>query len=303
MKNLEDYIKQAEEAQNAKNEQMEAASRGSSGESNFIKLKKNHSYRFRILLNTKSAGNTWADWLEYGFESVVPGKGYIALGRSPADLKQNDIVQEIHWSYHNECKARGDADGVKRSHQLFPKRKQAVRVYVVDTDDPDMVDYIGKVYPKPLVYSVRIDREGNILSQIYSVIYNATNKAGKNYTKLSRRVFDLSDTGVDLTIDVKDKGGWNDYDVSFDPLSDPLKLSASKITAVLAEAAELDLEALIPEVNTTTKLKELINVHFFGSEASFEEEDTDDIPMGDGDSLVSSSGEDVDEDEFLKDLD
>lgn len=295
MVNLDELVETLNE-EKVKEEERAAQSSGQADE-NFLSLNAGHTYLVRLLPNIANKAKTFTSYEEYGFNSINDGK-YVRVGRTPKSVGKSDPIKDLQWEEYSKAKASGDEEGMKRSYKLFPQSKQLVNVYIVDnTENPE---FNGTV--KILRYSSKTGKDGNPISPIFSKIHAAV--FGDDKGDIGKRAFDLSASGVSLSIKVKkNSGGWNDYsETSFKYPSD-IGLTDVQIKEVYSTTK--DLETFIPEVKSESEIKELIAEHWHGrplgvEESSLSDNSDDEIPMGD--SKEKEADLDGDMDDFLDGL-
>lgn len=267
---------------------------------NFLNCKEGFTYLVRLLPYTPSPADTFVDYEEYGFQSCIPGQGYIYLGRTPKSVGKEDPVARLQWATYQEGKADKDDGKMNRSYRLLPQKKRMVNVYVID--DPSNPENNGTV--KVLRFSSRLNKEGTPTGHIHKIIESGI--FGDNKDEVGKRAFDLTKSGCNLKIKVtKNAGGWNDYSESSFTFPKDLGLTKARIEEIYAEAK--DLTSLLPEVKSDAEIQSILDTHWFGnkpsvdSEVNLNDDDDDQIDLSPKKSSVSEIEEDMDD--FLDGLD
>lgn len=265
---------------------------------NFLNCKVDNTYEVRLLPYLKNPANTFIDYQEYGWPSVIPGESYIHAGRTPKSIGRDDFVSRLQWSLYQEGKNSGDDAKCVRSYKLLPQLKQMVNVYVVsDSNNPENNGTV-----KILRYSSRINKSGACTGDIHRVIQSAL--FGDNKAEIGKRAFDLTENGCSLRIKVTENaGGWADYGESMFKFPSNLEgLTTSKIKAIYEDAK--DLETFIPEVKSDSELRELIDKHWLGTNPSVSSEvidhDDDDNLPGLGNDAKKAASLDSEFEDFLE---
>ncbi len=266
---------------------------------NFLSFKAGNTYHVRLLPYIADPSNTFVDYEEYGWNSCIPGQGYIYAGRTPKSLGKDDLVARLQWQTFQEGRDTKDDGKKTRSYKLLPQKKQMVNVYVID--DPANPENNGTV--KVLRYSSRLNKDGTPTGHLHKVIQNGI--FGDDREDVGKRAFDLTKNGCTLRVKVtQNAGGWNDYAESKFVGAKDLGLSKPEIEGIYDQAK--DLTTLIPDVKSESELRSLLDLHWHGKNASHDAEldQYDD----DGDELdlsprqVKGSDAEDDMDKFLDGL-
>lgn len=275
-----------------------------------LRFKKGCKYYGRFVPTAKDPLVTYE---EIGFTSRLDGTSYVYTGRAYADpllqYKGPNLINKTQWDAWKLAKASGDEAAMKETYRLIPQRKQLVNFFLTKVvgDDNAAKEDIGKL--KVVRYPAALDKEKNPKSAAYKAISEGLFGSGKK--KIGGKGFLLPNTiedGVNFCFDVTDKGGYPNYDQShFDLLeeSEPPQLTKEQVMELLQSA--YDLNEFVPALKSPEEIKELMDTHWFGSNASAEDEVATDEPMvSDEDDTIpflgTSSGKDFDEelDELLK---
>lgn len=263
--NLEDIISQIKEVEETS---IQKEKGGYKGDPRLLTLKKNCTYTIRLIPNINDSPNTFVTFKEIGFTSRVTGS-YVYGGRSPLDAGlKKDPFKETQWDHYSKANERGDEVEKKASYKLLPQRKQLVNGYLVSVigEDPEAKEKIGSVVV--IRYPAQVDKEGNPLSDIYKRIYSAL--YGDKAKKIGKKSLDLSPEGRSLVIKVTEKAGYNNYsETEFDEAED-LNLSKERTLEILKSAH--NLTEFIPEVKSGEDIKDLLDKHWFGSNANLDDE-------------------------------
>ena len=247
----------------------------SSVDPRILRFKKGCKY---IGLFVPTAKDTLVPFEENGFTSRVDGS-YVYLGRSYNDpllkYKGENIVNKTQWDAYKKAKEAGDEAAMKETYKLFSQRKQLVNFLLLQVvgDDADAKEKIGKVVvPK---YPALLDKDKNPKSSVYKAIYDGLLGAGQK--KIGKKGFIYPNTvkdNVKFIFDVIDKGGFPNYDQSkFDLMEEyeiELDYTKDEVMEILQSAH--DLNELVPALKSQAELKELLDLHWFGTSASAEDE-------------------------------
>jgi hypothetical protein len=284
-----------------------------------LKFKAGGTYTGRFVVNGKDPMNSRIAYSEYAFKSPVDGT-YVYAGRDPCDERDEngrpkigqdkEIVNKTKWAEYKKAKDEGtDKDQNAPYKLLNNKRKEMVNFYLhkVEGDEAAQAK-VGQVlvirYPAQRMKDKKTDQmvpSSDILKKIESGL------RGDKAKKIGKLAWKLDKTGRSFTIKVTEKGGYLNYsDSEFEDAED-LGLSAKQIEDIINNKAHNLLE-FIPEVKPQDELKEILDIHYFGTSASPEDEvDDSELPEDDEDDQIPGLGKsksDKDDEEFdLSDLD
>jgi len=253
-----------------------------------MQLKPGNTYTVRLLPNTKNPKQSLFHHFTHGWNSLATGKYVSAI--SPTTFGERDPIAEERYKV-----LRTGTEEEKEKMKTIRRAEQwLTNVYVID--DPSKPENNGKV--KILRYGKQL---GNIINSAIS---------GDEAEEFGMRVFDLSKDGVNFKIKVEKQGDYPVYTSSrFTSVGKDLGLSDSKQDEVLESTHDLEN---VFRVKTEDELKQMLDEHFYCKTAE-DRETTTSLPEADEaiaelsnkvkqPSVNSSSIEDADIDELLKDL-
>jgi hypothetical protein len=258
------------------------------GLQDILQLKPGNTYTVRLLPNTKNPKQSLFHHFTHGWNSLASGKYVSAI--SPTTFGERDPIAEERYKV-----LRTGTEEEKDKMKAIRRAEQwLVNVYVID--DPSKPENNGKV--KILRYGKQL---GNIINSAIS---------GDEAEEFGMRVFDLSKEGVNFKIKVEKQGDYPVYTSSrFTSVGKDLGLSGTKQDEILETTHDLEN---VFRVKTEDELKQMLDEHFYCKSADDRETSTS-LPEADEaiaelsnkvkqPTVVSSSIEDADIDELLKDL-
>lgn len=258
------------------------------GLQDILQLKPGNTYTVRLLPNTKNPKQSLFHHFTHGWNSLASGKYVSAI--SPTTFGERDPIAEERYKV-----LRTGTEEEKEKMKAIRRAEQwLVNVYVID--DPSKPENNGKV--KILRYGKQL---GNIINSAIS---------GDEAEEFGMRVFDLSKEGVNFKIKVEKQGDYPVYTSSrFTSVGKDLGLSGTKQDEILETTHDLEN---VFRVKTEDELKQMLDEHFYCKSADDRETSTS-LPEADEaiaelsnkvkqPTVVSSSIEDADIDELLKDL-
>lgn len=265
----------------------------SSLDSRILRFKKGCKY---IGLFVPTAKDTFATYEEIGFTSRVDGS-YVYTGRAYADpalkYKGDNLLNKTQWEEYKKAKANNDEAAMKETYKLFPQRKQLVNFLLLEVigDDAAAKAEIGEV--KVVRYPATLDKEKNPKSAAYKAIFEGLLGAGQK--KIGKKGYILPNTvndNVKFVFDVIDKGGFPNYDQSkFDLMEEyeiEMNYTKEQVLEILSKAH--DLNELVPPLKSPEEIKEILDLHWFGTSASAE----DDVEVEDTNIIDTSISEEDD---------
>lgn len=287
MLDLDKVLESIEESEEKKAENRERKT-----DERFLSVEPGETCIVRLLPYLKSPGDTFVDYEEYGWPSVLPNGGYIYAGRTPKSVKRPDPVANAQWALFSEGRDNKDEAKKTRSYKLFPQFKQMVNVYVVkDSKNPENNGTV-----KILRYSSRLDKNGIATGHLHKVITSAL--FGDDKAEVGKKAFDLGN-GCSLRIKVfKNAGDWPDYSESKFLFPDDLGLSDAEKKEIYEQV--YDLNEFIPEVKSESELKQLLDEHWFGVNASSDSSVIEDDYEDDNLPGLNTEEAEEDMDDFLK---
>lgn len=267
----------------------------SSVDSRILRFKKGCKY---IGLWVPTAKDTFVTYEEIGFTSRVDGS-YVYTGRAYADpalkYKGENLLNKTQWEEYKKAKANNDEAHMKETYKLFPQRKQLGNFLLLSVigDDPAAKEEIGSV--KVVRYPATLDKEKNPKSAAYKAIFDGLLGAGQK--KIGKKGYILPNTvkdNVKFVFDVIDKGGFPNYDQSkFDLMEEyeiELNYTKEQVLEILNSAH--DLNELVPPLKSPEEIKEILDLHWFGTSAAAED-DIDEETTNGIDSTVSDEDDEI----------
>jgi hypothetical protein len=245
--NMFESIKSALE--NAKNKQGDGPSY-----KNILQIAAPATYVVRLLPNVKTPSETFMHYYHHGWNSISTGKYFSVT--SPSTWGERCPVSELYFKILRE----GSDDEKNRAKEhLKRKENWMVNVYVVN--DPKNPENNG---------TVKVLRYGRQLNKIIEAAIS-----GDDAAEYGAKIFDLSENGCNLRIKaelVSDKPGAPKYPTytasKFLTPSAIEGLDEDKINEIYQNIH--DLQSFLDH-KTADDIKEIINVHFYGTEAAVTE--------------------------------
>lgn len=264
-----------------------------------LKLKIGNTYHFRLVPSFGDRGpELFKFYKEVGFTSRTTDK-YIYCGRSLSDYDKSktkeDMFNTTQWDEYKKAKDMGDQIAMKESYKLIPRRKGYLNVYLHAAEGDDTVgkEKIGEVVVIQIPATTKKNKETNVdepTSHILKILTDALE--GSKKAKIGKKAYDLSENGRSLIIKVTSKKGDNgtvypDYSESnFDDAED---IGVDKEQAEVIFKSGHNLNEFLPAPKSQDEARKILDEHWFGANASQEDEvdppeDEDEIPMGDSSS-------------------
>jgi len=201
----------------------------------FLRFQVGNVYEVRLLPFLTNPERTYFKYRDFYFKSVKTGKSISFV--SPITIGQPCPAFELRQKLYKD-----DPTSYKR---LNTGIKYLWNAYVVK--DPTNPDNIGKVKIAKFPKSVQLIIEDHL--------------DGKRSEDYGSKVIDPSPSGCNFQIDVRDKGGYQNYDTSAFTL--PRELKGVDIDAILAQTVD---PSQLLRINTYDEIQKLLDVHFHGSE-------------------------------------
>jgi hypothetical protein len=212
----------------------------------FLKFETDKTYIVRLVPNVDDISNSWYEYKQHIFDSVVHGKKISVL--CPNTYKEKCPICE----YRTKIYATKNESLINQIRPLKKSEKWLYNAYVVS--DPSNPSNQGQV------------KYLNAGSQLEKIIEAA--RFGDDKDEFGAKIFDLSSNGCNLKIKVeKNEGGYPSYVTS-------KFTSSSKIDALDSDSAiDAAYSAFKPYDNifkpkTYNEVKELLDVHFLGKDSS-----------------------------------
>jgi len=222
-----------------------------------LKTEVGKSYLVRLVPNVTDIKKTSYHYYNHGWKSLATGQFISCV--CPTTFGDRCPVCEERIKLY-----RGDADDKENAKLLGRKEQWLINAYVIE--DETNKENNGQI--KVLRYGKQID----------TVIKDATE--GKDAKEFGMRIYDLSENGCNLRIDVrKNDGGYPDYNKS-------KFLRESAIEGMTEDKADKTYDKIIDLTNiferkTTEQVNEMLMAHFYcktvsglGSENAPESEGT-----------------------------
>ncbi len=293
MTNLDDILNNIGTLKDTEEKKNKTENTGSV-DSRILRFKKGCKYIGRFVPTAK---DTFVTYEEIGFTSRVD-QSYVYTGRAYADpalkYKGENILNKTQWEAYKAAKAAGDDAAMKETYKLFPQRKQLANFLLLEVigDDAAAKAEIGEV--KVVRYPATLDKEKNPKSAAYKAIFEGLLGAGQK--KIGKKGYILPNTvndGVNFVFDVIDKGGFPNYDQSkFDLMEEhefEMKYTKEQVLEILNKAH--DLNELVPPLKSPEEIKEILDLHWFGTSASAE----DDVEVEDDNRIDTTLSDEDDE--------
>lgn len=253
----------------------DAKSTGNQAFKDILKMEKGKTYEVRLVPNAKSPKDTFFHYFTHGWESFATGQYVSAM--SPQTFGGKDPIGEYRYKIFRT----GSPQEKERSEAIYRKEQWMVNVYVVS--DPTTPENVGKV--KILRYGKQLDK----------IINSAID--GVDADQFGMRVFDFSENGCNLRINVEEQGGYPNYSTSKFLMPTKLNVDIENVYNSIH-----DLSSIQP-LKSYEELQAMLDEHFHCittsnvSSRQDEDEGEDDIPMdfsSNSTSRVSESSDEVD---------
>jgi hypothetical protein len=257
----------------------------------FLKTESGKTYVVRLVPNTDNIANSWFSYSQHIWKSTVTGKTISTI--CPNTYKEKCPICE----YRSKIWATKDQTLIDQIKPLKKSDKTLYNVYVIS--DPTNPDNQGKV------------KFLNAGTQLDKIIKSAG--FGEDSDEFGPRIFDLSEKGCNLQIKVEtNEGGYPTYTSS--RFKSPSKIEGldtdEKINAVYDSFKPVDT---IFKKKSYEEIKNLLDVHFLGKEATpiedensdedeFKIDDTTSTTVSDDEDSTSVSDDSSDEDQKIKDI-
>jgi hypothetical protein len=212
----------------------------------FLKFETDKTYIVRLVPNVEDISNSWYEYKQHIFDSVVHGKKISVL--CPNTYKEKCPICE----YRSKIYATDNKSLIEQIKPLKKSEKWLYNAYVIS--DPSNPSNQGQV------------KYLNAGSQLEKIIEAA--RFGDDKDEFGGKIFDLSSNGCNLRIKVeKNEGGYPSYVTS-------KFVSASKIEGLDTDSA---IDAVysafkgydnIFKPKTYNEVKELLDVHFLGKDSA-----------------------------------
>jgi hypothetical protein len=252
----------------------------------FLKTEAGKTYIVRLIPNVENIKNSWFEYSQHIWKSVVTGKTVSVI--CPNTFDEKCPICE----YRSKIWSTKDETLLEKIKPLKKSDKVLYNVYVIS--DPTNPDNQGKI--KILNAGAQLDK-----------IIKAAG-FGDDSDEFGPRIFDLSPNGCNLQIKVEtNEGGYPTYTSS--RFKSPSKIDSldtdEKINAVYDAVQSLDT---IYTRKSYTEVKNILDVHFFGKEATAPEvENTDEEEFKVDDTTTNDpfdlpADDSASEDDKLKDI-
>ena len=214
----------------------------------FMKTEAGKTYIVRLVPNVQNINISWFEYSQHIWKSVITGKIISVI--CPNTYKDKCPICE----HRSKIWATKDQTLIDQIKPLKKSDKCLYNVYVVS--DPSNPDNQGKI--KILNAGVQLDK----------IIKSAG--FGEDSEEFGPKIFDLSENGCNLQIKVEtNEGGYPTYTSS--RFKSPSKLdgldSEDKINEIYESFIQLDT---IYKRKSYNEVKDILDIHFFGKEASNE---------------------------------
>jgi hypothetical protein len=212
----------------------------------FMKMEAGKTYIVRLVPNVENINNSWFEYSQHIWKSVVTGKVTSVI--CPNTYKDKCPICE----YRSKIWATKDQTLIDQIKPLKKSDKCLYNVYVIS--DPTNPDNQGKV--KILNAGTQLDK----------IIRNAG--FGEDSDEFGSKIFDLTENGCNLQIKVEtNEGGYPTYTSS--RFKSPCKIEGldddEKINAVYESFIPLDT---IYKRKSYNEVKDLLDIHFLGKDVT-----------------------------------
>jgi len=243
-----------------------------------LKVEVGNTYTVRLLPNVKNPEKTFFHYYTFGWTSLCTGQYVAAV--SPSSFNARDPIAETRY----RLLKNGTDEEKNKAKNIIRSEKWLVNTYIVN--DPVTPENNGKVM---------VLRYGK---QLHKIIMDAIE--GEGAEDLGSRIFDLSEKGSSLKVKVEQQGDYPTYVSSKFSMPKAVEgLDKSKIDSLYNSI--IDLETVFT-VKSYDELKQMLNEHFFCASDTQEEPVKGKIAKESAVVAPVTSGEDILEDETVKNL-
>ena len=208
----------------------------------FLKFETDKTYIVRLVPNVEDISNSWYEYKQHIFDSVVHGKKISVV--CPNTYKEKCPICE----YRSKIYATDNKSLIEQIKPLKKSEKWLYNAYVIS--DPSNPSNQGQV------------KYLNAGSQLEKIIEAA--RFGDDKDEFGYRIFDLSPNGCNLKIKVtKNIGGWPEYVSS--KFTSPSEIdNLDDADEIYSQVKSLDT---IFQPKSYEQIKEVLDVHFFGKDS------------------------------------